>query len=225
MFLSDSFMTIFRLLFFIAVFVLAIWVARTEAFAKGLPWWKGAVNPRHVVAIRRIMLKGGKFIGSVPFIGATISAIIKTMQVLGKLKRDGSKMHSGDVLLIIWVIFLAIFISRYIDEFILSDAIVKAIAFSDEGISGIATEVLQETVNNAKAMIVAQSSYLMAGLLFGVVALKERQPLYPLMAMVSFLLAPATIMGSDYSETPFFWVISLIAAIGILSVKELNKQT
>jgi hypothetical protein len=128
-------------------------------------------------------------------------------------------------LLIIWVIFLAIFISRYIDEFILSDTIVKAIAFSDEGISGIATEVLQETVNNAKAMIVAQSSYLMAGLLFGVVALKERQPLYPLMAMVSFLLAPATIMGSDYSETPFFWVISLIAAIGILSVKELSKQT
>jgi hypothetical protein len=45
------------------------------------------------------------------------------------------------------------------------------------------------------------------------------------MAMVSFLLAPATIIGSDYSETPFFWVISLISAIGILSVKELNKQT
>ncbi len=224
-FLKDDGTTIFRLIFALAVFAFAIWAARATNLAKGPPWWKGAVNPRHVVAIRQIMRKGGNFIGSIPFIGATASAIIKTVRVFMKLKRDGSSMHSGDVLLIIWVIILSLFLSLYIDKFLLSGDIAQTIALVGGNTTGAIKEVNQDVINKAKDMVVAQSSYLIAGLLFGIVALKERQPLYPLMAMVSFLLAPATIIGGDYFVTTSFWLISMIAAIGILSVREFSRQT
>ncbi len=235
-------LTFVRLMFTLAVFIIAITLAKGRELSKGPAWWRGVVNPRHVVAVRRILRKGGNFIGSIPFVGPTMSAVIKTFQVLAKLKRDGRSMHSGDLLMIAWVICLSLFLSLYLEKYVLSDDIAYALALGDDfvvetldneagsavtGVPGVVeerAEMIKEAVNSALEMMVVQSVYLLAGILFAAVALKERQPLYPLMSMVSFVLAPATIVHGEYFETAFFWLTSLVAAIGILSVRELSRQ-
>lgn len=200
-------LTINRLIFVLAVFSITIFIASAKKLASGLPWWKGVLNPRHVVAMRHMSRKGVNYVGSIPFVGATISTAIKTLQVLVKLKRDNT-IHSGDVLLFIWGVCLSIFISKYVEKYILIDYISEGLAID----------------SSIKQNIINQISYLIAGLLFSIISLKERQPLYNLLAMVSFLLAPALIIGDESVSKNVLCLMSFIAALGVLSIFEISKN-
>ncbi len=215
---TEEFLTLFRFICVAAFFVVAIWLAMDIDLKKGAPWWRGVVNPRHVVAMRRVMRKSGNVLASIPFFGATISAIVKGLRVVSKLKRDGSNINSGDLLLIVWALCLALFFSAYIDVYLLTDSFLQSLMISSEPTDETMMSIyLRDTINSS-------SRFILAGILLGIINVILRQPVFLLLAMVSFVMAPFMVSNIEYELAMPFWITCLVSALGVLSLREFGRD-
>jgi len=219
LFYFEDDLTLFRLVFTAGMFVFALWLAKNINLEKGSPWWKGVINPRHVVAVRKILRKSGNFFASVPFVGAIISAVIKSLQVISKLKRDGSNINSGDLLLIVWAASFALFLNEYLEFYLLTDTFLVSLIDNQNGNGSF------EVLVSLRAAFSNVLIYVTAGILLGIINAILRQPIFLLLAMASFVIAPTVITNESPELNMLFWLTCFVSALGILSVREFGRDS
>lgn len=189
-----------RVIFSIMLFSLILYLYKdNKMLIKAAPWWKGVLDARHVVVMRTISKKGESLVASIPVIGITISTFIQSFQVIFRLKRGGETVNSGDIMLLVSIPCIASFYTDFMINYMLTTLPNPALTFWS-------------------------ITLILTGTLFGISGLINREPLYPLLAMVVFLLAPYLALDSDYNLTTFFWISCSLSATGILSLKGLVED-
>lgn len=218
---SDA--TVVRIIFMFAMFASALWFARPLSLGKSLPWWKGMINPRHIVAVRRIARKSGNYVVSIPFIGPTVNVIIQGIKVLAHLKKGNEKVDTGDRLLILWAVCMALFCTLYVDAYVISDGFTKSIMTSSYQLGVMEQDgTLAEWLDVATNTISTFTSLFLAAIFFALAGTVYRQPLYEFLSMAAFVAGPISLVGGEFSGTAFFWLACIAAAGGVLSVRMLE---
>jgi hypothetical protein len=186
--------------FIFACFPIAVWCAQKKSLGRGLPWWRGVVNPRTIVAVRRITRKSGSWFVSIPFIGTTVSAVIKVVALIAHLKKNGERSDSADLLLIVWSTSVALIFAYYIDE-----------TFGP-GAYGELNLAEEEFYFVVSAMI--------SGILLSLIGRISKEPMFPLLGMLAFIAAPMYLFQLDGEVTITFWLVTIASACGVVFVKD-----
>lgn len=187
-------------MFLLCIFATAVWFSLPKELGTELPWWRGVVNPRAIVAIRRIALKSGSWIKSIPFIGATIAAGVKTIALLAHLKKNGERIGSADLLLIAWSITLALVSTFYLE------ANVGQEMYQDLGLTG--------------DQFYFVCTALITGILLSLMGRFHKEPLFPLLGMLAFIFSPLYLFQVLDELSQPFWMALLISACAVVFVKD-----
>ncbi len=215
--------TITRFIFTFTVFAFALWFAKPLSLGKSLPWWKGMINPRHIVAVRRIARKSGNYVVSIPFIGPTVIVIIQGIKVLSHLKKGNEKVNTGDLLLILWSICMALFCTMYVDVFVIEERFIKSIMTNSYQLGVMEQdETLAEWLILASNTMSSLITLFLAAIFFALIGTVYRQPLYEFLTMAAFSTGPVSLVTGEFSGTALFWLSCIVAAGGVLSVRILD---
>lgn len=212
-----------RFVYLAALFLTVLWFSRFVKLQRAPPWWVGVTSPRHVVATRRIFRNSGNFIGSIPVIGAILSVVFQGLLVTAKLKRRNG-FHSGDIMLILLIPIFAVIISQYLSSFAIDQSLAAELLLRPDSEHPINVPPDTQKIDEVIGTMTQISIYIISGLLFGIVALSHREPLYAMLGMISFIIAPITLISSEYVNTGFFWLTCLGAAVGIVSIRTMTLE-
>ena len=113
----------------------------------------------------------------------------------------------------------------YFDVYIVSIGITDSLLATEEIRSGtLDVEALTAWSIDGNSLLTTQVMYVFAGILLGFCGFIHREPFYPLLSMVGFLLAPIGFLNTGYTFTALFWLTCLISSIGILMVQGLTES-
>jgi len=212
-----------RIIFMFTMFAFALWFARPLSLGKSLPWWRGMINPRHVVAVRRIARKSGNYVVSIPFIGPTVNVIMQGIKILSHLKKGNEKVDTGDLLLILWAVCMAMFCILYVEAYVINDGFIKSIMTSSYQLEVMEqAETLAEWLDLATSTMSTFITLFLAAIFLALTGAVYRQPLYEFLSMAAFFAGPVSLIGGEFAGTALFWLACIAAAGGVLSVRMLE---
>lgn len=205
---SDS---VSQLLSILLIYLFSPWAFGAPPHEAGPAWWKHILNPRHVVAIRQMLKKSGKFTASIPVIGVTVSAVASGILVLSKLKRGGQRMVLSDLLLILLQVVIALILTDFtLDKLLLPDTIERLVDGAN--------------LKDPHYLVGEGVAFTVGGILFGILALVRREPYLSLLAMVCFLVSPIRLLNNGMGSTAIFWLFCFASAAGIFVAREGKEE-
>lgn len=193
----------FSILWLLAVvvcFAVAVWLAQVRHLAKGLAWWRGVINPRTIVALRRIGRKSRSWIVSIPFLGSTIAASLRAGMLLMHLKKGGRRIDSADLLLILWSVSLSL---------------VVALSLEQEFGPNLYTDLL---LSESEFYVVSVAMF--SGILLSVIGRFYEEPMFPLLGMMAFIASPAYLFQLEGELSISFWLAVITSASCIVFAKD-----
>lgn len=217
--------TLVRIIFMFTMIAFALWFAKPLSLGKSLPWWRGMINARHIVAVRRIGRKSGNYMVSIPIIGPTVNVIIQGTKILSHLKKGNEKVDTGDLLLIFWAVCMALFCTVYVEAYVINDGFIKSIMTSSYQLEVMEqAETLAEWLGSATNTMSTLVSLFLAAIFFALIGAVYRQPLYEFLSMAAFVAGPVSLINGEFADTALFWLASIAAAGGVLGVRMLEPR-